>query len=205
MKTWIISQTDTKDTYFIPTEKAFWLSNQPKGVNIADLIENKNLGAIKSIRYEDLKDIVLIDSDTTIQCNFKDDKTDEEEFVLDHTTYAEIRSYLKNNLKGVELKDYSIFKQVIPELITLAIATVLSVITYIAALEIEGGGTVKTSGRRAFFKKIIAAIAEALGTTGTIIVGLIVLGVIAYLLVKKIQNPKKGEVLKVLKTARLTV
>jgi hypothetical protein len=205
MKNWIISQTDISDKYLIPTEKSIWISEQPKGVNIQELIENKKLRNAKSIRYDDLKEIVFIDSDSTIEFNFIDDKTTDEELKLNKIVFSEIRSYLKNNLKGTELKNYSIFKQVTPHLVILGVTTMLTVVTYLSAIELENEGTVRISGGGYWFKKIIAIIAELFGATGTLIVGIILIGLLTYLLIRKIQNPKKGEILKITNSSKLTI
>ena len=63
LKNWKISETDFNDKYLIPTEKSIWLTDQNKDADINELIDKKNLGTIKSIRYEDLKEIVFIDTD----------------------------------------------------------------------------------------------------------------------------------------------
>ncbi len=205
MKNWIILESQLIDTYLIASEKSIWLSDQNKGVNINELIETKNLGAIKSIRYEDLKEIVFIDSDFTIKFNYKDDKATNEEFQVEKNIYSEIKACLKSNLKGTELKNYSVFKQILPKLITFGVAVTITIVTYIFALEIEKGESLKASGRRAWVKKIIVLIAETLGTTGTLIVGVLLISVLSYVIIKKIQDPKKGEILKITKSPKLIV
>ena len=87
MKYWIISQTELLDKYLIANEKAIWITDLPKSSNINYLIDSKSLGAVQSIHYEDLKEIVFIDTDVTIELNFKDDKTTDEEFQLDKNIY----------------------------------------------------------------------------------------------------------------------
>ncbi len=205
MKYWIISQTELLDKYLIANEKAIWITDLTKGSNIDDLIASKSLGTVQSIRYEDLKEIVFIDTDVTIELNFKDDKTTDEEFQLDKDVYSEIRDYLKANLKGTELKNYSVFKQIIPQLVILGIISIFTVATYAAAVEAESGGTVRTTGRRAWLKKIIASTGEMLGTTGTLIIGLSLIGLCIYFLAKKIKHPKKGEILKITNSPRLSI
>ncbi|MBT8180501.1 MAG: hypothetical protein HKP42_11435 [Maribacter sp.] len=197
MKNWIISETELFDKYLIVSEKAIWISEQNKGIDINELIESKSLGSIKSIRYEDLKEIVFIDSDFTIEFNYEDDKTTDEEFHLEKNTFFEVRNYLKTNLKGTELKNYSIFKQILPNLFLLGVSLVLTIAIYFSATELENGGSISVSGRRGWLKGIFVWIAELLGATGTLILGVLVIGFFIYALIKKIQNPKKGEILKI--------
>jgi len=205
MKNWIISQTEEIDTYLIATEKAIWISNQPKGVDIQELIDGKSLGNLKSIRYAELKEIVFIESDFTISLNYIDDNETDQEIDLKANEFTEVRAFFKNYLKGTELKSYSILKQVSSQLIVLGVTITLTALTYYSAQEIENGGTVRTSGRRAWLKKILATIAELLGTTGTLIVGGVIIGILSYFLVKKIQNPKKGEILKITSSPKLSL
>ena len=92
MKNWIISENDLNNKYLIPTEKSIWLTDQNKDHNITELIETKKIGIVKSVRYDDLKEIVFIDSDLTIDFIFKDDKAPEEKHQVDKIVYGEIKS-----------------------------------------------------------------------------------------------------------------
>ncbi len=205
MKHWKISESDGKHKYLIPTEKAIWLTEQSKNADIDELIRTRNLRAIQSIRYEELKEIIFIDSEYTIDFISKDDKDLGERYEVDKTTYHEIKTYLKNQLKGIALKNYSVFEQIVPQLVTLGFAIILSIVTYVTAIELEKGESLRTSGRKAFLKKIIVGVADGLGTAGTVIVGIIIISAILYLIIKKIQNPLKGEILRMTKYPKLTV
>ncbi|MCE2611795.1 hypothetical protein LVD13_02345 [Flavobacteriaceae bacterium D16] len=205
MRNWVISKSEAMDTYMIAQEKAIWLSDQKKDTNILELIESKKLGKIKSIRYEELKEIVFVDSDSTIEFNYVDDKMTDEEFQLDRNTYSDISTYLKNNLKGTEIRNYSVLKQILPELTIMGAALVFFVATYLAALELENGGNINVSGYKSWLKQIVSSIAEVLGTIGTLIIGIIFIGFLTYLVINKVQNPKKGEVLKIKKYPKLSI
>lgn len=205
MKNWIISETELFDKYLIASKNAIWISEQKKGIDIDELIQSKNLGSIKSIRYEDLSDIVFIDSDHSIEFKYLDDKTGDEEFLLDENVFLEVRNYLKNHLKGTELKNYSIFKQILPNLFLLGVSLVLFIATYFSAMELEEGGSIVVSGRRAWLKSIIVRIAEILGTTGTLIIGILLASLLIYSVIKKLQNPKKGEILKITNKPQLII
>lgn len=205
MKNWKISEADLKNKYLIPTEKSIWITEQSKDSNITELIESKSLGTITSILYEDLKEIVFIDTDFTIDFIFKDDKTPEQKHQIDKIVYLEIKSYLKSQLKGTELKDYSVIKQILPQLISIGISVVLIVVIYIFAMKLEKGESVRISGRRAWLKQIIASIAETLGTTGTLIAGTLIISSFIYFIIRKYKNPKIGEILKITNSPRLTI
>lgn len=205
MKNWKISEADFKNKYLIPTEKSIWITEQSKDSNITELIESKSLGTITSILYEDLKEIVFIDTDFTIDFIFKDDKTPEQKHQIDKIVYLEIKSYLKSQLKGTELKDYSVIKQILPQLISIGISVVLIVVIYIFAMKLEKGESVRISGRRAWLKQIIASIAETLGTTGTLIAGTLIISSFIYFIIRKYKNPKIGEILKITNSPRLTI
>lgn len=205
MKNWIISETVGTKTYLIANEKALWISEQAKDTNIDELIASKNLGAFKSIRYEDVKEIIFIDSEGHVEFNYRQESTEDEEFQIDTNTLLEIRDYLKKHLQGVAVKNYSIFSQIMPNLIFLGITLFFTVLVYLAAVDLENGNTISVTGRRSWMKKLLASAAETLGTTGTLIAGISILGILGYILVKKIKQPKSGEVLKISKSARLSL
>ncbi|MDY7394847.1 hypothetical protein UMM65_06310 [Aureibaculum sp. 2210JD6-5] len=200
MKHWILSETEFEKSYIILTEKSVWLTSQDKNLDINKLIETKNLGIVKSIRYEDLKEIVFIDSNFSIEFRYKDDSVPEINLPIDKMIYSEIKSYLKNNLKGTELKNFSLFKQILPHLISFVILSLIIGLTYMSALEIESGNEVRVSGGKSF---IITSIAKVLGSTATLIIGVIIISLLIYFISRKIQNPNRGEVLKIKKSPRL--
>jgi len=205
MRNWIISTDESSDTYLIASTNAIWLSEQEKGVNIEELIEAKKLANIKSVRYEDLKEIIFIDSDCSIEFNYRDDKEVDEEFKMNTSVYREISSYLKSNLKGTKLKNYGVFNQIFPQLSLLAISSILVAITYFTAIELESGNSVRIEGRRAWLKRLVSSIAEVLGSTATLIIGASILVLIAYFIIRKIQHPKTGEVLQITKAPQLSI
>ena len=204
MKNWIISESLSTKTYFIASPKSIWITEQHNDANITELIETRSLGAIKSIPYASLKEIVFIDSDAIIECRYIDDKTTDVEFELERNIYSEIKSYLKSNLKGTEIKNFSLFKQIAPNLILLSAAILISTLTYTTAISLEQGDEIRTGGRRGLIKLIITWIAELLGATGTLIAGSLIIIFFIYLVIKAIQNPKKGELLKIKTSPQLT-
>ncbi len=203
MKNWIISESEVTNTYFIATEKSIWLSDQKKNVDINELIATKTLDNIESITYEDVKEIIFIDSEYIIEFNYLDDKITDKEFRMDENIYIDIKSYLKNHLKETELKNYPIFKQIASQLTVLGVSVFFVGLIYHTATELEKGESIRISGRRSWLKKIIVSIAELLGSIGVLIVGIILISIMSYFIIKKIKNPKKGELLKMTKYSKL--
>ena len=100
------------------------------------------------------------------------------------------------------MKNYSLFKQVLPELTTLGIGTVFIALTYSTALDLENGIEIPESQKSSIIKRIILLLAELIGVYGSIIFGILFLLVSIFLINKKLQNPKKGEILKFTKNIR---
>ena len=205
MTNWIISDTDLNSKYLILTEKSVWLTDQNKNSDIQELIANSKLENIKSIRYDDLEEIIFNDTDSNIEFNFKDDNISEQIYQIRKSVYPEIKDYLKTHLRGTEVKNYSIFKQILPLLIIFAISVILIVATYISALEIQSGESIKVSGRRAWLKQIMVSIAEILGPIGTIIVGILIISILIYFIINKYKNPKRGEIIQIKRSPQLIV
>ncbi|PCH77018.1 MAG: hypothetical protein COB98_04670 [Flavobacteriaceae bacterium] len=205
MKYWKIETLKLKHKYLILTEKSVWLTDQDSRVDINELIESKKLGVIKSIRYKDLKKIVFVDTDCTIEFVFKEGHTPDQTLEIDAAVYGGIKEYLKNKLKGTELKEYTVFKQMVPYLIAIGVLGLYIVITYFAAVELEAGGSMNLYGRKAWLKHVIVSISGVLGTSGTIIVGTVIISLLAYFMIHAYKNPKIGEVLKITKYPQLSV
>ena len=203
MKNWILNENEFTNKYLIVTEKSIWISEQPKELDINELIKNKNLGSVKSFRYEGIKEIIFIDTDFSIQFTFKDKEREKEKLVIDKSVYGQIKTYLKMQLGGIEIKNYSIFKQVLPQLTTLGIGLVFIALTYATALDLENGVGIPESRKSSIIKKTVLLAAELLGVYGSIIFGVIFLAAFMFWIRKKMQHPKRGEILKFGKNSRL--
>ncbi len=203
MKNWIINENELTNKYLILTEKSIWISEQLKQLDINELIKNKNLGSVKSFRYDDIKEIIFIDTDFSIQFTFKDKEREEEKLVIDKSVYGQIKTYLKNQIGGVEIKNYSIFKQILPQLTTLGIGLIFITLTYSTALDLENGVGIPESRKSSIVKKTVLLVAELLGVYGSIICGVFFLLAFIFWINKKMQNPKRGEILKFGKNSRL--
>jgi hypothetical protein len=79
---------------------------------------------------------------------------------------------LKNQLGGIQVKNYSLFKQVLPELTTLGIGIVFIALTYSTALDLENGIEIPESRKSSIIKKIVLLLAELLGVYGSIVFGI---------------------------------
>jgi hypothetical protein len=129
MKNWIIYEDEFMNTYLIVTKKSIWISEQLRELNINELIKDKNLGKVKSFRFDEIKEIICIETNTSIQFKFKDKNTESEEFIINKNVFGEIKTYLKVQLRGVKVKNYSLFKQVLPQLTTLGFGIVFISLT----------------------------------------------------------------------------
>lgn len=153
MKNWIINENELTNKYLIVTEKSIWISEQLKELDINEFIKNKNLGTVKSFKYEEIKEIIFIETNVSVQFEFKDKDTESEKFVIDKNVFGEIKTYLKNQLGGIEVKNYSLFKQVLPQLTTLGIGIVFIALTYSTALDLENGIEIPESPKSSIIKK----------------------------------------------------
>ena len=203
MKNWIINENELTNKYLIVTEKSIWISEQLKKLDINELIENKNLGTVKSFRYEEIKEIIFIETNVSVQFEFKDKEAESEKFVINKNVFGEIKTYLKNQLGGIEVKNYSLFKQVLPQLTSLGIGIVFIALTYSTALDLENEIEIPESRKSSIIKKIVLLLAELLGVYGSIVFGILFLLAFIFWINKKLQNPKKGEILKFNKNIRL--
>ena len=203
MKNWIISKGELTNKYLIVTDKSIWISEQLKELDINELIETKNLGTAKSFRYEEIKEIVFIETNVSLQFEFKDKDIETEKFVIDKSVFGEIKTYLKGQLLGIEVKNYSLFKQVLPQLSTLGIGIVFITLTYSKALDLQKGIEIPESQKSTIIKKIILLLAELIGVNGSIVFGILFSVVFIFWINKKLQNPQKGEVFSFNKNIRL--
>ena len=203
MKNWIINENELTNKYLIVAEKSIWISEQLKELDINELIESKNLGTVKSFRYEEIKEIVCIETNVSVQFDFKDKDTETEKFVIDKNVFGEIKTYLKNQLGGIEVRNYSLIKQVLPQLTTLGIGIVFIALTFSTALDLENGIEIPESRKSSIIKKLVLFLAELIGVYGSIIFGILFLLAFIFWINKKLQNPKKGEILKFNKNIRL--
>ncbi|MDX6746864.1 hypothetical protein SHK09_08670 [Polaribacter sp. PL03] len=203
MKNWIINENELTNKYLIVTEKSIWISEQLKELDINELIENKNLGTVKSFRYEKIKEMIFIENNVSVQFEFKDKDVEAEKFVIEKNVFGEIKTYLKNQLVGIDVKNYSLFKQVLSQLTTLGIGIVFIALTYSTALDLENGIEIPESRKSSIIKKLVLLLAELIGVYGSIIIGILFSLAFIFWINKKLQNPKKGEILKFNKNIRL--
>jgi hypothetical protein len=76
-----------------------------------------------------------------------------------------------------------------PSLVGLAMTILFTFLINDMANDMAQGIPVDTSGRRAFVKQIMAWVAEALGSTGTLAVGTLLVGLCLYFMYKAYKNP----------------
>ena len=74
-------------------------------------------------------------------------------------------------------------------LIRTAIAGGFTALFYLAAIDTASGSDVDTSGRRSFFKRILAGIIDTIGATGVLIIGGALTSFFLYQLFQKLKSP----------------
>lgn len=195
MKNWIIERKGEFYTYLIISEKSIWISEQHKDSNIQELIKNKNLGNVKSFRYDQLKEIILIETNSSLQFSFKDNDEENQSFDIERNVFGEIRTFLKLKLSGISVKNYSILKQIISQLSTLGFGIVFIFLTYQTAIDLENGVEITANRKRSIIKKIVLVLAELIGVYGTIALGTVFVVIFIFFINKKLQNPEKGEII----------
>ena len=195
MKNWIIERKGEFYTYLIISEKSIWISEQHKDSNIQELIKNKNLGNVKSFRYDQLKEIILIETNSSLQFSFKDKDEENQSLYVERNVFREIRTFLKLKLSGVSVKNYSILKQIKSQLSTLGFGIVFIFLTYQTAIDLENGVEITAGRKRSIIKKIVLVLAELIGVYGTITLGTVFVAILIFFINKKLQNPKKGEII----------
>ncbi|RKF05130.1 hypothetical protein C8N26_0531 [Tenacibaculum lutimaris] len=199
MKIWITNETEKTKNYLIATENSIWITEETKDVNINDLIENNELSNMSIYKTNDIKEVLFNESDSQITIEFKDSKIKDIEINTNSEVFTDVNNFFVSNLKGVEIKNYSLLKQIKPSLFGTALFGGITWVLYTTALSIQNGQHLDTSGRRSLIRKIIVGIADFLGPTGSLIVGGLLTLLFVYTFINTIRKPKEGKVLKTLK------
>ena len=199
MKIWITNETEKTKNYLIATENSIWITEETKDVNINDLIENNELSNMSIYKTNDIKEVLFNESDSQITIEFKDSKIKDIEINTNSEVFTDVNNFFVSNLKGVEIKNYSLLKQIKPSLFGTALFGGITWVLYTTALSIQNGEHLDTSGRRSLIRKIIVGIADFLGPTGSLIVGGLLTLLFVYTFINTIRKPKEGKVLKTLK------
>lgn len=199
MKIWITSEEEKTKNYLIATENSIWITKEAKDVNINDLIENNELSHMSIYKTNDIKEVLFNESDSQITIEFKDSKIKDIEINTNSEVFTDVNNFFVSNLKGVEIKNYSLLKQIKPSLFGTALFGGITWVLYTTALSIQNGEHLDTSGRRSLIRKIIVGIADFLGPTGSLIVGGLLTLLFVYTFINTIRKPKEGKVLKTLK------
>ncbi|HEX6332612.1 MAG TPA: hypothetical protein VFZ78_00210 [Flavisolibacter sp.] len=103
---------------------------------------------------------------------------------------AEVAEYLaaERNL-APSSQQVGTMKAIQSPLIGLGFTILLGWILYGEAQTLEAGGTIDTSGRRAWLKSLMATAAEKLGTTGVLVLAVVVGAAFAYFIYRNLQQP----------------
>lgn len=197
MKKWIILQSEEVKNYLIAKENSILLAEVNFDEDVEELLNNSQLTNARTLRYEGIQEFIFIDTDNTLHIDFKDDKVDQIVFELTEDVYSDMKAHFLNTMKGVSVKDYSLLTQIQSPGIVALVSGGLTALLYNTALSLERGEYVSTSGRRGLMKKIFVAIADFLGSTGTLVVGGLITLFFLYEIFKIVRNPKEGKLIKI--------
>jgi hypothetical protein len=204
MKTiWKIKSDDRKTEYLIFKEKYMCTYVLGSHENHDEMLQKMTFKDVEPIRYQDIKEIILNESDNELTVKWVFNEDQEKEIHIPNEIISEIKTLICSKIKKVSIKDYSVLKQLIPVLMLLLIIIGLTAIVYIIALDIENGVEAEIKGRATLIKRLALAAASILGSKGTIILGSLLSLLASYLLYKTYKNPKKGVVVKFSKESTL--
>ena len=192
---WKISEENGLGYYLILRENVFVFAYFEDDNSVVKAIEERTINKPDIYSFKTLKEVVLIDNDCTLEIvSNKSEDRDEKEITLATDVYAKMKTILLNNLKDVNIKEYSLLKQITPQLGSILIIGFFTFAIYTAAISSESGGHMSTGGRRRFMKKIIIDLGEYLGSIGSLIVGGCLISFVVYLIVVRVKKPKIGNV-----------
>lgn len=204
MKNWITHQKEGINSYLIVNNSFVWITKQPQEEDINTLINEHKLNNVSIFNLEEIKEFIFNDTDNMLTINFKKSKHNEIELTPESSVYTEIKSYFLKNLRGVDIKDYSLLKQIQPFALGLLIFSGITWLLYTTAVSLQNGEQISTGGRRGLIKKIVVGIADFLGPTGVLIIGGILIFIFLSGFISTIRKPKQGNVLKIKKNTTQT-
>lgn len=157
-------------------------------------IEKKGLlESMKKIPIAGITQMSLLSGDDTVHFEWYDEKGKLRKLSVefDAETDAEQVTAHVAGTRGMKQSERSAgtWKAIGNGVIGLLVTLALTALTYSAAKQIEAGGDVHVSGRRAWVKLIIWGIAETLGPVGSVVVGLLVAAAFGWFIWNRLKKP----------------
>lgn len=157
-------------------------------------LEKKGLlESLKRIPIPRITQISLLEGDDTVHFEWFDEKGKAQKLSAEFDSGQDAERLVDHlaAARGMSRKERSagLWKSIGNGVIGLLVSLALTAITYIAAKEIEAGGDMHVSGRRAWVKVIIWGIAETLGPTGSLILGLLISAAFGWFVWSRLKKP----------------
>lgn len=157
-------------------------------------IEKKGLlERMKKIPIAGITQISLLIGDDTVHFEWYDEKGKVQKFSTEFKTdrdAEQVTTYLAGS-RGMKQSERSAgtWKAIGNGMIGLLVTLALTGVTYGIAKDLEHGEDMDIHGRRAWLKAILWGIAETLGPTGTIVVGLLIAAAFGWFIWKRLKKP----------------
>lgn len=136
------------------------------------------------IMYKDIEKIIPFKEEFAIQLFFKEAGKNEKTYLELNSAdeFLEIKNYLLETTNlSLQKEVQRSFRTWIKSAIYTFMASVITVMTYTSAKSLESGEQITVSGGKRGIKRLIILVAETLGSTNSLIIGIIIVGVFAYL------------------------
>jgi hypothetical protein len=151
------------------------------------------LESLKRIPIPGITQVSLLEGDDTVHFEWYDEKGKVQKFSAEFTAEQDAERLVEHvaGVRGMKRSERSagLWKSIGNGVIGLLVSLALTALTYSAAKQLEAGGEVHVSGRKAWVKLIVWGIAETLGPVGCIVVGLLIAAAFGWFIRKRLKQP----------------
>ena len=193
MKYWKIAETKEGFAYIILKEIAVIYCEAPKDIPLREAVGENKLLKLTTIKFIDLDTVLCDDSSNMLSLDYTQRGKKDFDVDIESNAYAEIKSYLVQNFKGVTISEYSFIKQSSWNIGGLIAALIITYIEYTEAKNIQLNGIIEPKIRRSIFEEMSFQIANFLTPIGCLLVGGAVIAFFGYLIGKAFIKPKQGK------------
>jgi hypothetical protein len=198
-----ILEDDRKTEYLIFKSKYMCTYTLGSHEDHDSMLKKMTFKDVEPIRYQDIKEIILNESDNELTVTWTFNEEQEREIQVSRDSVSEVKDLLSHKIKGVKIRNYSILKQLIPLFVCIAIVVIFTVVISVIAQEAQNGEDVDVNEVRGSVKRLIINVGILLGPTGTIIIGSLLTALLAFAAYRTYKHPKKGMVVKFSKASEL--
>jgi hypothetical protein len=163
-------------------------------LSFLDSVEKKGLlESLKRIPIAALAHVSLMQGDDTIRLEWLETGNKSDSIALECSSDQDALRIAEHlaELRGMQRSERAAgrWRAIGNGMIGLLVSLALTGITYSAAKEIEAGGDIHVGGRKAWLKVIIWGIAETLGPTGSLVVGLLISAAFGWFVWSRLKKP----------------